>query len=653
VHHLGEFFRQSLKLPLATTWNPAAKPKARTITITEGRDWPGGPHTAAGYRFVAAGDRVHLHGHDSRGVLRAVWHLEDRLLLRGGPLLRPDDRVREPRWSPRATCAAWGGMGELAASSTVYSDAHLGLISRYGYDAIWLGWYPGPDSRRELPSRIPPGSIPEGTTYRPFTARLQDLTRRAEKYDIEVVIQYCAPHPSSEAQRKALQEDARQFLREVPKIRTIILLDEGMGSVSRGVKAWVDTCSLLAEAFREVRRDVQVVAWRYSFASRTPDRAQWDRRMEEILRMDRRVGFMANFDAYWARRRDGILQNAFDYCLSLKAPSEDYAHAAECLLAESRRDGLPARPLWAKIESRFSQESNTQPEIPCMQRWLERYEAVSRFRQPPIAGLCANWYHQGFYPTPVTELFGWMSYTNPPPGEELLRAIGRRDFGPGQEGLVLGAWQDFSEAIWHYPFYYGLAYPMNSGLAQPFWLDPKAVNPRPWRRGFVNALETMNLADRGEGPGSGRENRSRLAELQKHWRAGLAKLAKAAAAAPPQVRARAESQWRTARSFGDKADMTLRLVRWLDARNRLLGAKTAADAEAAAKALDRVGREELAAARSALPMYLADSRMGHLNHGRGCFTAMTIADKIEQLEKTLDRELPALRESLMRRLANP
>jgi hypothetical protein len=51
--------------------------------------------------------------------------------------------------------------------------------------------------------------------------------------------------------------------------------------------------------------------------------------------------------------------------------------------------------------------------------------------------------------------------------------------------------------------------------------------------------------------------------------------------------------------------------------------------------LYRVGREELAAAQTALPMYLRDSRMGHLNHGRGCFTAMTIAEKIERLKKTL------------------
>ena len=59
--------------------------------------------------------------------------------------------------------------------------------------------------------------------------------------------------------------------------------------------------------------------------------------------------------------------------------------------------------------------------------------------------------------------------------------------------------------------------------------------------------------------------------------------------------------------------------------------------------LERIGREELSAARRALPMSLRDSRLGHLNHGRGCFTAMTIAWKIGLLEHALADELPALR----------
>jgi hypothetical protein len=93
-------------------------------------------------------------------------------------------------------------------------------------------------------------------------------------------------------------------------------------------------------------------------------------------------------------------------------------------------------------------------------------------------------------------------------------------------------------------------------------------------------------------------------------------------------------------------------VRWLDARNQLTKAATAADAKAALEDLQRAGREELAAAKAALPMYLRDSRMGHLNHGRGCFTAMTIEEKIRKLEKTLNEELPALRESVRGRLAS-
>ena len=171
----------------------------------------------------------------------------------------------------------------------------------------------------------------------------------------------------------------------------------------------------------------------------------------------------------------------------------------------------------------------------------------------------------------------------------------------------------------------------------------RRVNPRPWRRGFVNSLKEMELSDVGEGTGSGPENRARLGQLQKLWHSGLEKLRQAAAAAPPFVRPRAESQLRIAQSFSDKVDVTLRLVAWLDARDRLDEAGTPEERRSALNELERVGRAELAAARAALPRYLCDSRMGHLNHGRGCFTAMSIESKIAALQKTLDEELPALR----------
>ncbi|NOX53462.1 MAG: hypothetical protein GXP27_03290, partial [Planctomycetes bacterium] len=586
--------------------------------------------------------------YDAAGVLRGVWYLEDLLTLRGGPYLQRDARTREPRYRPRATCSAWGGVGELATSAPVYTNAHLSLISHYGYDAIWLCWNPGPERTGELPTRVCPGHMPKGTTYQPFTDRLRDLTERAERYDLQVVLLYAAPHPTDARQTRAIEQYARQLLRDVPKIRTIVLLDEGMGSVRHGLDAWVETCNLLAAAFRDVNPEVTVVAWTYTFAARAARRSQseWSQYADRLLRLDRRIALMANVDSFLARRRDGTVQRAYDYCLSLKAPSVDYARLVDAIRAEAARDGRQPRPLWAKIETRFSQESNTQPEIPCMQRWVERYQAINAIGSPSVSGVLGNWYHQGFFPTPVTELFGWMSYTNGPQPDELLRAIARRDFGRGQENLVLAAWADFSEAIWHYPFYYGLSYTMNAGYAQPFWLDPNTPNPRPWRRGFVNSLKALQLTATGEGPGSGPENRRRLAELHKHWSAGLKKLRRAVDAAPKRVRPVAESHWRTARSFGDKAEVTLRLVRWLDARNRFYAAKTATEKRAALDELERIGRHELAAARKALPMYRRDSRLGHLNHGRGCFTAMTIEWKIDRLRRVLEEKIPKLRNEL-------
>ncbi|MBI5394247.1 MAG: hypothetical protein HZA91_03025 [Verrucomicrobia bacterium] len=643
VADLAEFFQKSMKLSLPVVWDSSARPAAKTITLTQGKEVPDGPTVPAGYRYVAGAAGVRIHGCDPNGVLRGVWHLEELLMLRGGPMLKSDARTREPRYSPRATCAVWGGTGELCGPAPVYTDGHLSLISHYGYDAIWLNWYPGPERGRKPPTEIAPGQVPEGTTYQPFTPRLRDLVDRAERYGLEVVILYAAPHPANDQEREKLREEARQFLREFPKIRRIVLLDEGMGSVRKGRDAWVQTCSMLAQAFGEVRPDVRMVAWRYTFKTASPDRAAWDQALAQFCQLDSRLGFMCNFDSFWARRRDGQLQAAYDYCLSLKAPSEDYRHAVDYLVRESQQKGRPLRPIWTKIESRFSQEANTQPEIPCMQRWAERFAAVNKF-EPRIEGMIANWYHQGFYPTPVTELFGWLAYSNPPSVEELLRAMACRDFGSGQEDLVVGAWRDFSEAIWHFPFYFGLSYPMNAGLAQPFWLDPKTVNPRPWRRGFINSLEQMDLGEKGARGSDGRENRTRLQEFHTLWDHGLATMRQAVAAAPASVRERAEDNWRTARTIGDKSAMTLRLARWFDARNRWQKATTPAEAQAALDELEKIGREELAATRAALPLYLCDSRMGHLNHGRGCFTAMSILDKVEALERVLKQDLPAARQ---------
>jgi len=645
VADLQAFLRDRMKVATSIVRDATVLATPRSITLTLGPGPQDGPRRRGGYRMSAEGEQIAIHGYDAGGVLRGVWYLEDLLALRGGPFLQPGARTREPRYSPRATCSTWGGLGELATPAPVYTDAHLSLISHYGYDAIWMCWFPGPERTNELPTRIAPGQTPRGTSYQPFTARLRELTERAERYDLEVVLQYAAMHPANESELRALQDEARQLLRDVPRIRTIVLLDEGMGSMTQGLDAWVSTCSQLAPAFWEVRPDARVVAWTYTFGATAgaPDLPTYQRYVDRLLKLDRRIALMANFDSWWARRRDGLLQNAYDYCLSLKGPADDYTRTAQALLAEAKREGKSPRPLWAKIETRFSQESNTQPEIPCMQRWARRYQAVNDFGPPPIEGMLCNWYHQGFHPTPVTELFGWLSYTDPMPLEELLRAIARRDFGPGQEDWVLAAWADFSEAIWHYPFYYNLSYTMNAGYAQPFWLDPKARNPRPWRRGFINSLEAMSMKATGEGPGSGPENRARLAKLYEHWSAGLKQLRQAADRAPASVKAEAESQWRTARSFGDKAEVTLRLVRWLDARGRFYAAKNPVEAGTALDELERIGREELDAARAALPLYLRDSRMGHLNHGRGCFTAATIEWKIGLLERTLSEELPALR----------
>ena len=154
---------------------------------------------------------------------------------------------------------------------------------------------------------MPRAECPKGLTYQPFTARLVDLTERASRYGLDVVINAVPPYPADEEQEKVLQEQARQLLRDVPRIKAVVFGDEGMGSTRHGMDAWTRTCSLLQAAFAEVRPDFRTVAWRYTFRFRSPDRQTWQRSMTEMDRMDERIGYMANFDGFWMRRRDGRL----------------------------------------------------------------------------------------------------------------------------------------------------------------------------------------------------------------------------------------------------------------------------------------------------------------------------------------------------------
>ena len=129
----------------------------------------------------------------------------------------------------------------------------------------------------------------------------------------------------------------------------------------------------------------------------------------------------------------------------------------------------------------------------------------------------------------------------------------------------------------------------------------------------------------------------RLQQFQTQWEQGLAKLAagggrrpgRGARAGPGQL---AHGQDHRRQGGDDAPAWCAGSTRGTDWRK----AQGTADALDALNELEKVGREELAADRAALPLYLCDSRMGHLNHGRGCFTAMSILDKIDALERVLE-----------------
>ena len=435
---LAAVFKNSMKVRLEVVWSSSARP-AEDDHLDAGKALPDGP-TNQPATAVAEG-RDYIHGYDPCGVLRRVY-LEDQLKLRGRPLVA---RRAASAPVPAARVLRTGRHGRSLRPAAVYTDGHLSLISTAARrDLAQL--VAGSDHDRRLPTEIPPGQVPEGTTYAPFTSRLHDLVERAERYGLEVVILYAAPYPGNDQEKKVVQEEARRFLSEFPKIRSIVLLDEGMGSMRKGTRAWVDTCTLLMQAFGEVRPDVRVVAWRYSFASSSPDRSAWNKAMQQFCQLDQRLAYTANFDSFWARRRDGQLQRAYDYCLSLKGPSEDYRHAVDYLVREARGQ---SRPLVHLGQDRDPLQPGGQHPAEILHAaqgrtpGRQRLQAVDRRRSPVVS--------QGFYPT-RDRVFGWMSYTNSAGGR---LAAGHGGVSAGQENLARRGATSRGDLA---PFYFGLGY---------------------------------------------------------------------------------------------------------------------------------------------------------------------------------------------------
>jgi len=136
-----------------------------------------------GYRISVARSEIDIEALTPRGVMRGVYALEDLFRLRKGPFIKTASFARNCRFQRRITREV--DVSGIHRGDTslpfAYTDGLLRRISHSGFNGLWV-WVNTEEVTLE--SKIfPELNDPEAAVR---LARLDDLTRRARRYGIDI-----------------------------------------------------------------------------------------------------------------------------------------------------------------------------------------------------------------------------------------------------------------------------------------------------------------------------------------------------------------------------------------------------------------------------------------------------------------------------------
>jgi hypothetical protein len=285
----------------------------------------------------------------------------------------------------------------------------------------------------------------------------------------------CTSHPLV---RRYLTESVKGLFEALPELQGVALIIGGEGFYHCHMRAFgaekghtncerceplgaeqavADLVNALAEAARSVNPHAEVVAWPYS--------------AEHVWAADNAVsGFLEKLGpgtalfteiekSEFLEKPRGVRKSLWDYSIDLIGPGP----RAEKQIATCKRHGIP---VYLKSEPELGFEAPRLPQIPCMDRWADRAEALAS------CGADGAWVFPAFRPfygTSTGEINKFLWWDPVPEREELLAQLASRIAGKQAGPLLREAWKEVSEAIpWspelppYYtgPYYLGPMHPM-------------------------------------------------------------------------------------------------------------------------------------------------------------------------------------------------
>jgi hypothetical protein len=226
-------------------------------------------------------------------------------------------------------------------------------------------------------------------------------------------------------------------------------------------------CNRLAAAARSVSGTAEVIVWPYSAEH------VWsaDKTQEKLIeKLEPGVALLTEIEKdEYVEKPGGVNKHLWDYSIDLIGPGA----RANSQIAACRAVGIN---VYLKSEPELGFEAPRLPHIPCMDRWVDRAEALAS------CGATGAWVFPAFRPnygTSAAEVSKYVWWTPVPEREHMLEQFAARLVGAQAGPHLRRAWKHVSDAIPLSPvlppYYTG---PQYLGPAHPMIADPDAELPQ-------------------------------------------------------------------------------------------------------------------------------------------------------------------------------
>jgi hypothetical protein len=515
-----EILLDDLRRFMSRTMGVAETPSGYRLKLVRREPEGCPPGAAEAHRILTSAGGCTLTARDLDGLRRAVFRLEDEMLLRRAPVLPLGEEARWTTVADRVTRSPiapyrWLSGWELEDENEYYPEEYLSRLAHSGVNGIWVAGL----FRNLVASKV----IPELGPPRHRLGKLRGLVEKAARHGIKVWFFCMEPralplgHPAAAAHPGIVgaktdiyecvcpstprvldycREAARDLFAEAPGLAGIIDLCKGerpttcwwwSADIARkcprcGSRPEADvlaqTLGALVEGMRASSPNAKLVAWPYmpyAQDKKTGEIRPFSAVGQLAAASRPEVAWMANFEHGGVKEICGKPRVIHEYSLS----SVEAGPIFRDLARDARASG---RHPWAKLQLGTTYELSSVPEVPVPGVVRAKFASL---RELGATGAMLSWIVGG-YPGIMLKAAGEAAFEPSLPADRFLARLAAIQWGERAAARAAAAWAKFEEAWRLYPFDLGVLYrgPLTRGPAYQFHLEREARLPKVYNWGF-------------------------------------------------------------------------------------------------------------------------------------------------------------------------